>query len=460
LTKKQLTGALLAALILIVMMFIPGTENLSSAGIKTICMLIAFLIMLITAPFRFFHTGLIFIALMPVLGVAPTLSDALTGISNPVILFVIASFGITAAFTSLPLAKRILVAILRRFGKNVRQITLAIMACAALVSGIVLSVPTCAVFMAIGLSFLELYDDPEDKKRTGRALMIAIPVATMIGAIMTPIASAISLIALSKLEEFTGVTIPFIKWMAVGVPIAVVTLPVAWLTILKVHKPAEVSEDMVKKFISNLGIPEKLTKPEINVLIITGVMMALWIASSWVKSINIMVVAVLGACTYCIPQLKTLKFETFAENIGWDSIFLAVSVFSLGDLMVKNGVSDYLVSILPVLNVSTPVLIAFVALLFFALLIIIPIAPSLVIIMAPPLIALAVSTGTSPALIMFAAAICGCCCFLLPLDTVPLLTYSKGYYTIKDMFVSSLPIQIFIVIVLSVWLTVANGMFL
>ncbi|MCL2401294.1 MAG: SLC13 family permease [Oscillospiraceae bacterium] len=456
---KQHVGIVLAALILIIMNFIPEIAGLSPAGVRTICMLLAFLVMLITAPFRILHICFFFLGLMPVLGVAPTFGAALSGISNPVILFVIASFGISSAFTTLPLSRRILVALLRKFGKNVKLMLLAIMASALIISAFVSSVPTCAVFMGIALSFLELYENPDDKKRSGRTFMIAVPVATMIGAFMTPIGGTINLLALNELYVHTGATIPFVQWMAAGIPISIVTLPVAWWLIVKIHKPAEISQEMVAKFINNLDIPEKITRPEVTALVITGLMMTLWIASSWVSGINIMVVAVLGACVLCIPQLKTLKFDTFVSGIGWDSVFLIATVISLGNLMVSNGVSGFIVSILPVMNVPTPLLIAFGAALFFALLLIIPVAPSLVVIMGVPLISLAIGAGVSPAIMMLTAAIAGNACFLLPLDTVPLLTYGKGFYSIKDMFISSLPIQLFMIIGMSLWLTFIGRVF-
>jgi sodium-dependent dicarboxylate transporter 2/3/5 len=265
--------------------------------------------------------------------------------------------------------------------------------------------------------------------------------------------------ALQQLYEYNGTTITFVQWMAAGIPIAVVALPVAWWLILKIHKPAEISPEMVKSFINNLDLPKKISKPEINVLIITGVMLVLWILSSWFRGINIMVVALLGTCVYCIPQLKTLKFDTFVQSIGWDSVFLIATVISLGDLMRSNGVSGWISDNLPVLNVATPLLLAFAALIFFAMLVIIPVAPSLVASMSLPLIMLAVNAGVSPMLIALVVAICGCCCFLLPLDTVPLLSYGKGYYSIKDMFVSSLPIQIFLIIIMSLWLPVVGRAF-
>ena len=456
---KQITGIIIAAAIVIIMQFIPEAEGLSQSGIRTIGMLLAFLVMLISAPFRILHICFIFLGLMPVLGVSPSFGAALTGVANPVILFVIASFGISAAFTTLPLSRRILVALLKRFGKNIKLMLLALMTTIVILSGFVSSVPTCAVFMGIALSFLELYENDEDRKRSGRTFMIAVPVATMIGAIMTPIGSTINLLALNELYIHTGGTISFVQWMAAGVPIALVTLPFAWWVILKVHKPAEINEQMVKAFIEKLAIPKKMSGAETIALIITGIMMFLWIISSWVDGINIMVVALLGACALCLPSLKCLKFDDFASSIGWDSVFLIATVISLGNLMVANGVSDFIISILPALSVPTPLLIAFAAALFFALLVFIPVAPSLVVIMGAPLIALAFGADSSPMIMMLVAAIAGCACFLLPLDTVPLLTYSKGFYTIKDMFLSSLPIQLFMIVVMSVWLTVVGHMF-
>ena len=456
---KQLTGITIVAFILFGMHHIPIAEGLSATGIKTICMLLSFLVMLITAPFRIIHICFLFFGLMPLFGVAPTFHHALSGLSNPVILFVIASFGISSAFTSLPLSKRILAAILKRFGGNIRTILLAMMTSTLIISGFVSSVPTCAVFMAIALRFLDLYDTPEERSRTGRTLMIAIPVATMIGAFVTPIGSTINLLVLHELETHTGATISFIQWMAAGIPISLVTLPVAWRVILKTHKPAEINEAMVKKFLDGLDVPDTMSKPEVTTLIITGIMMALWIASSWVSGINIMVVALLGACALCIPQLETLGIDIFIDGIGWDSVFLIATVLSLGDLMVLNGVSDFLVSIMPSMNVPMPLLIAFSAVLLFALLILIPVAPSLIVIMGTPLIALAVSSGVSPAIVMFVSAICGCCCFLLPLDTVPLITFGKGYYSIKDMFMSSLPIQVFLIVVMALWLPMISRLF-
>jgi sodium-dependent dicarboxylate transporter 2/3/5 len=434
------------------MFFIPATESFGQAGIRTIGMLVAFLILLITEALPIMLTCIIFLSLMPLLRVTPNFSAALTGFSNQVVFFILASFGIAAAFTTIPLSKRLLIAILKVFGKSVKSMIFALMMCAALISSVVSNVPTCAIFMAISLSFLELYSDSGAKQQTGRALMIAIPVSSMIGGMMTPAGSSINLLAITLLEQHTGQTITFVQWMAAGIPLTIILLPLAWKLICMVYRPAEIAPETVKSFIHNLDIPEKITLEEIKTLIITGIMLALWILSSWFRGINVMVVALAGCCVFCLPGINVLKFKTFLDHISWESFFLVGTVLSLGSAMVSNKVSDWLISLIPTLILPSPLLIAFVTVFTFLLLVIIPVAPSLVTFMALPFITLSAGMGVSPALIMLSFGLCVGNCYLLPLDTVPLLTYSAGYYSMTDMMKSTLPLQVCIVIVMSLWM--------
>jgi sodium-dependent dicarboxylate transporter 2/3/5 len=450
--KKFILGIGAAVFVLILSCFVPNGGQLNAAGLRTIGMLIAFLILLITEALPMMLTCLIFLCLMPLLKVSPNFSSALTGFSNQVVFFILASFGIAAAFTTIPLSRRLLIGLLKVFGKNVKSMIFALMMCSALISSLVSNVPTCAIFMAISLSFLDLYPDPVAKKKTGRALMIAIPVSSMIGGMMTPAGSSINLLAITLLEQHTGQTITFVQWMAAGIPLTIILLPIAWKLICAVHKPAEIAPETVKTFIYNLDIPEKITREEIKTLIITGIMLTLWILSSWYRGINVMVVALAGCCAFCLPGIKVLKFTTFLEHISWPSFFLVGTVLSLGSAMVSNKVSDWLISLIPAMFLSVPVLIAFVTFITFILLVIIPVAPSLVTFMSLPFITLAAGMGVSPVLIMLAFGLCVANCYLLPLDTVPLLTYSTGYYSMTDMMKSTLPLQICIIIVMSLWM--------
>lgn len=117
------------------------------------------------------------------------------------------------------------------------------MVCTALFSSMVSNIPTTAIFMGIALGFLDIFEDEDEKKRTGKALMIAIPVSAMVGGVMTPAGSSLNLLVIGMLEQMTGITVSFVQWMVFGIPLAIVILPAAWLIITKVYHPADMDPD-------------------------------------------------------------------------------------------------------------------------------------------------------------------------------------------------------------------------
>lgn len=458
-TKKELMGIITACTVLVISLCLPANACLTVTGIRTVGVLIAFLVMLVTEALPVVVTSLIFCGLMPVLGVTANLGEALTGYSEPIVFFTLASFGIAAAMTIITLSKRILRMMLKAFGRDIKSVLLAVMIACAVFSSIVSNVPTCAIFMAISLEFLKLYDNEEDRRKSGRTFMIAIPIASMIGGMMTPAGSSVNLIAISQLEKYNGTTVSFVQWMCAGIPMAIVLVPLAWFLMVKIYKPARVPRQSIEKFVDTMDIPEKIGEKEIKVIIIVCAMLVLWISSSWISMINVMTVATLGCCIMFVPGVEVLDVDTFLHENSWDAFFLVGTVLSISTAMINNGVSDVIAGLIPSLDVSTMILIAFTAVLIFVSLIVIPVATSLIPILAPALITVAVNAGVAPVLIMMTAAICACNCYLLPLDTVALITYGKGYYAMTDMMKSTIFLQLMIIILAMLWLPVVGGLF-
>ena len=457
--KKQIAGMVLAVAALVASRVIPPFGGLSQAGVWTVGMLCAFLLMLVTEALPVVVTSLVFCGLMPLLGVTKNLGAALVGYSQPIVFFTLASFGIAAAITTIPLSKRILRALLRRSGKSIESVLLAMMICCAVVSSIVSNVPTCAIFMAISLDLIRLYPDKKDQKRTGRLFMIGIPVASMIGGMMTPAGSSINLLAIAQLEQLTGTTVTFVQWMCAGIPLTAVMIPLAWKIMCLVYHPAPITAEEIKRFVDGMDIPPRMGKKEIQVLLIIGTMLVLWILSSWIPAISVMVVAILGCCFMFLPGISVLDLDVFLRENSWDAFFLVGTVLSISTAMITNGVSDRIAAAVPAMNVSAFVLIAFTAALIFLSLLLIPVATSMIPIMAPPLVAMAAGAGVSPALLVMTAALCAGNCYLLPLDTVPLITYSKGYYSMSDMARSTAFLQIAMILLAALWLPVVGKLF-
>ena len=333
------------------------------------------------------------------------------------------------------------------------------MACCAIVSSIVSNVPTCAIFMAISLDFIKVYKDETKRRISGRAFMIAIPVASMIGGMITPAGSSNNILTLSLIEQHTGTTITFLQWMLAGIPLTIIMLPLAWLCVVKILKPAQITKEEISTFTESLEVPAKIEGNEKKVIVVASVMFILWVLSSWFKEINVVVVALLGCCILCFPGVGVINIQTFLKENSWDAFFLMGAVLSISPAMIGNGVSKIIAQSVPALNAPLYLMIAFSAFLIFVSLLIIPVAPSLLPIMAIPLVFIATNAGVSPALILLAAGLCASNCYLIPLDTVPLITYSKGYYSMTDMARTTFPLQIAMIVLSMLWIPVVGMVF-
>ena len=104
-------------------------------------------------------------------------------------------------------------------------------------------------------------------------------------------------------------------------------------------------------------------------------------------------------------------------------------------------------------------LLAATAVLVFAALLINPVATSMLPILAAPLVSIAQTAGVPAALVLMTAALCAGNCYLLPLDTVTLITYGKGYYSMTDMARSTVFLQMAMVLLCALWLPVVGRFF-
>ena len=89
------------------------------------------------------------------------------------------------------------------------------------------------------------------------------------------------------------------------------------------------------------------------------------------------------------------------------------------------------------------------------MLIIVPVAPALIALLSAPLVGLSANIGITPLLPMMTLGLTVANCYLLPLDTVPNITYMTGYYKMYDMPKSTAFIQVIMAAVVAAWLPVA-----
>ena len=398
-------------------------------------------------------------------GCVKSVPDGLTGFTNATLFFVLASFGISEALTVVPVSKRLLIFLMKKAGRTTSQLMLAIMVVTAILSSVISNVAAAAVFIPVVLNFLEVYENEDEKRRTGKAYMISLPVASMIGGMMTPAGSSINMLTISMLEKNAGTTVSFVHWMLIGIPITIIMLPLSWLICKKIFKPAPIEEAKIKAYVEKASqdVPEKMSAKEKYVIFILVVMLVLWILSSWFPFLQIAPVAIVGLMLYFLPgKMQVLTWNDFKRCVSLEAFILMGSMISIGNVITSSGLSKWIAEMIfpHQFPSATLIVIAFICLMTFILLIPIPVAPALVAMLSAPLVAFCTNIGVSPTLVMVAFGLCACNCYLLPLDTVPLITYSTGYYKMFDMPKATVWIQIIMIAVASLWIGLVGAMFL
>uniref|UniRef100_UPI003FEF2BF7 SLC13 family permease n=1 Tax=Angelakisella sp. TaxID=1935177 RepID=UPI003FEF2BF7 len=242
---KNNIGLALFILILVAMFFIPTSETLTAAGRNSLGLLLATIVCMLTGGLPIGVLCMLVIPLMYICGCVETPAAALAGFQNQSAFFMLASFGLTCAVTRVPLSRRLMRGIITKAGRNVNTVLLAIMLCCGLLSSIVSNIAACSAFIPLVLDFLSIYENEDERKRTGRCMLIALPTASMIGGMITPAGGAVNVIAITYLENLAGVNVTFLDWVAIFGPIAIVAFIAAYFIIRAVFKPAELTQDAI-----------------------------------------------------------------------------------------------------------------------------------------------------------------------------------------------------------------------
>ena len=184
-----------------------------------------------------------------------------------------------------------------------------------------------------------------------------------------------------------------------------------------------------------MEVPEKMDFKEKYVLILVLLMLFFWILSSWYTVFDITLVILIGFAFLFIPKYAILTWDEFVESVSWPAFFLLGSIITIGNALIANGVSDWLIATYFPSVINLPLIgVAFIAaIIVFLMLIVVPVAPALIPLLSAPFVGLAQNMGISPVLPMMVLGLAVANCFFLPLDTVPLITYMTGYYTMLDM---------------------------
>jgi sodium-dependent dicarboxylate transporter 2/3/5 len=424
---------------------------LSQAGRGLAAIFIAALVLWSTEAIPIGITSLLMIVLPPLLKVVTSISGAAVGYTSPVVFFVIGAYCLAFAVVQSGTGPRFALWLFTHSGTNSKGAVFSSMVGTAAISALVSDVPACAIFMALTLPILTKINARPGSSNLGKAIMMGIPIAALIGGVATPAGSSINLLGINLLQQSAGIDVTFLQWMSLGVPMVVVLIPFAWWVLIKVFPPEVDSIGDISEFKEELKTMGPLKDKEKKVISILSILFVLWILGTWVKQLNVATVSICGAIVMFFPGINLLTWRDVEKFIGWETVLMIGSVISLGLMATDTGLSTWLVknTLGGITGWNIVFLVAVISAFTVILHLPLPIAPTINAVLIPAMVVLAKDAAINPAIFALPVAFTASCAFLLPLDAVPLVTYSKGYYCMFDMLIPGILISIVWVIIMT-----------
>jgi sodium-dependent dicarboxylate transporter 2/3/5 len=444
-------GPALFALILL----LPPPAGLSVAGWHTAAIALLMASWWMTEAIPIEATGLLPLGLLPLLGVldAPTASEPY---ANELIFLFLGGFLLAVTMQRWGLHKRIALAILARVGTSPNQLVLGFMLATAFLSMWISNTATTAMMLPIGVAVGEMFRprDRHGRYEFGIALMLGIAYAASIGGITTLIGTPPNAVLAGAASELLDIRIGFVQWMGVGLPLALIMLPLTWLLLTRwLYPPGPLEGDAAAIIAAEraaLGQPGRGEKITAIVFALTALAWVLRSEKTFgeltipgiqtvfpaVRDSTIAMIAAIALFLLPVDWRRgqfTLDWRT-ASKIPWGVLVLFGGGLSLARAMEQSGLAAWIGGAVGTLY-AVPMIVIVVAVATLVIFLTELTSNVATTSMAMPVMAgAAVGLGIEPLILMSTAALAASMAFMLPVATPPnAIVFGSGYLTVPQM---------------------------
>ncbi len=363
------------------------------------------------------------IVIFPAFGITDTKTTALN-YANPIVYLFFGGFLLAIAVEKTGLHRWMAHHLLYLFPKTARGVVFALAFTSAILSSLLSNTTTTLLLLSMGM-FLS------DKNHVRIRYLLAIAYGSSIGGIMTPVGTAPNLILLGILGEHSLPVIPFVQWVVMVAPLAVLMLLVmGW--VLGLGLGGESTH-------ASLSHPP-LSREQRKVLALLGGLMGLLLLNApiqpWWDGLGLAeegIMLFFGLLLF-MPGLNLLEWHEDKPKIPFRIMFLFGAGFAIAKAFSQTGLADATAQSLGVLGDLPPwmILLAVAALITFTTEI--TSNTALISVMLPVIYAFSVQNHLDPMLFMMTATICASYAFMLPIATPPnAIVMSSGVIHVKDM---------------------------
>lgn len=410
----------------------------------------------VVEPVPLAATSLLPAALLPTLGVV-TARDAVAPYANELVFLFLGGFLLAAALERWNAHARIAFGLIAAIGLSSRRIVLGVMIATGFISMWISNTATAAMMYPIVLAIIPLFGTDRDGQRTRTALLLGLAYAASIGGMGTLLGTPPNLILAGSARELAGQEVSFLSFLAFGVPLVLILIPVCWVLLVFVLFPSRaVLDDRATGILRDRRLAlGPLRGGELATLIVFVATAIAWLARERKEFGDVVLpglvdlaprltdatIGILGALLLFVISARDrdgsrrpLLTWDEARVIPWDVLLLFGGGLSLAAAMESTGLARWLGGQMAGLGGLPPIAI-YIGLAVFVLLLSELASNTAVATMMMPIVAtLARAVDQPPLLLMLIAALAASTGFALPVATPPnTIVFGSGQVRVRDM---------------------------
>ena len=459
--KIKLFGLLGGILLFIVILLLPVPKDMNISAWYTMAVALMMVVFWITETIPLYVTALIPIVLFPILNIQ-TISKTTASFGHPLIFLFLGGFLLAEGIQKWGLHKRIALNIIKIIGVSPKKIIAGFMLSSAFLSMWISNTATALMMLPIGLSVIAVIKSSKKiseqmQREFSVALLLAIAYSCSIGGITTLIGTPPNAFMSAFMMETYHVDIDFAKWILIGLPFTLVSLPITYFLLTKVifnlNIDLNIDKYIIEGEIKKIG---KITTEEKIIQLVFLLTALLWITrpliAKYVNGISDSGTAIFAALLLFIIPSKNKSTAILewkdAKNISWGILLLLGGGLSLAAGVKNSGLATWIAN--SILGHGEIPILLMIIILVTAIIFLTELSSNIATTAAflPIIASIGVGMGINPLQFVVPATIAASCAFMLPVATPPnAIIFSSNQVTIKDMARAGLLLNIVFVIV-------------
>ena len=240
---RALAAIVAGPLLFLALSLVPPPTGMSAGGWSLVALLAWMVVWWVSEALPLAATALLPVVVMPLAGIAEV-GTVTRAYGHPLIFLFLGGFMLAMAIEKVGLHRRIALAIVSRVGTRPRRLTLGFMIATAFLSMWITNTAATIMMYAVALSVIDYIAgaaDPAEREPVRRfavGLLLAVAYSASIGGMATLIGSPVNALLATIMAGEYGITVEFVDWLLIGLPMTVLMLGAAWVLLAFVLYPA------------------------------------------------------------------------------------------------------------------------------------------------------------------------------------------------------------------------------